>query len=139
MTTTATVAATVKIWSEGADQKGTGQPPYPSRLQLQAGESRVYDNEGSLHRGLRTLILGLDGPGLRASLGDFGVVDRETGGFVVIMLADDGTLDTVLSCSRCGEELRYNFQAASDDDQDYEEFVSWAIDDATDDHTCRRD
>ena len=60
-----------------------------------------------------------------------------------IELTDDGTLDTVLRCSKCGEELRYNFAASSEfaeDDQSnetaYGEFVTWAIDDAGNEHEC---
>lgn len=57
-----------------------------------------------------------------------------------IELSDDGTLDTVLKCSDCGEEFRYNFDPDSDgdasDSKAYNDFVQWAIDNATDDHDC---
>jgi hypothetical protein len=51
-----------------------------------------------------------------------------------IQLADDGTLDTVLACE-CGREFRYNFDGG-DDGQTYDEFVEWAIADASDGHDC---
>lgn len=55
----------------------------------------------------------------------------------MIELTNDGTLDTVLRCSNCGEEMRYNY--ASVDlgcDTSYDEFLDWAIEDATADHDC---
>ena len=70
----------------------------------------------------------------------------------MIKLIDDGTLDTVLRCSECGEELRYNYdgpdtvegstvdeamEKLADADQQYREFVEWAIEDATIAHKCR--
>lgn len=57
----------------------------------------------------------------------------------MITLIDDGTMDTVLRCSECGEEMRYNFQPDPDIDDDgdaYDDFVEWAIEDATADHEC---
>lgn len=64
----------------------------------------------------------------------------------MIVLGDDGTMDTVVRCTECGAELRYNFDpaaaesdAAEDDGKDpYDEFVTWAIDDATNEHACPR-
>jgi len=35
---------------------------------------------------------------------------------MAIQLTDDGTMDTVLKCSKCGEEMRYNFDGAEDTD-----------------------
>ena len=62
---------------------------------------------------------------------------------MAIELTDDGTLDTVLRCSECGGEIRYNFGASSefaDDDQSnesaYNDFVKWAIEDAESEHEC---
>jgi hypothetical protein len=66
---------------------------------------------------------------------------------------DDGTMDTVLRCSECGEEMRYTYdpqspnevedldadQPGADDQQleaAYDAFVEWAIEDATADHEC---
>ena len=53
-------------------------------------------------------------------------------------LGDDGTLDTVIVCDACGEELRYNMDAefGSESDDRYEEFVDWATEDARDTHVC---
>jgi hypothetical protein len=60
----------------------------------------------------------------------------------MIQLTDDGTLDTVLRCSECGEEFRYNYEpdAFSDDgstlaaEASYSAFIEWAI--ATAEHEC---
>ncbi len=60
----------------------------------------------------------------------------------MMRLSDDGTLDTVLICDECGEELRYNYDP-EDADQEYltpecayDMFVAWAIEDAQQDHEC---
>lgn len=68
---------------------------------------------------------------------------------MAIELTDDGTLDTVLRCSECGEEMRYNYDPASlvddspegqqEDEDGYNAFVEWAIEDATDSHECTAD
>lgn len=62
---------------------------------------------------------------------------------MAMQLGDDGTLDTVIVCSECGEELRYNFDGIDDDgraemsDGDaYEAFVTWALEDAGEQHDC---
>jgi hypothetical protein len=62
---------------------------------------------------------------------------------MAIQLTDDGTMDTVLKCSKCGEGMRYNFDGAEDTDageqeseEAYDEFVKWAISDAADAHEC---
>lgn len=66
-------------------------------------------------------------------------------------LTDDGTLDTVVKCDQCGEELRYTYtpdepterlsrdRDLTDDGKDYDAFVSWAIDDAEQTHECASD
>lgn len=71
----------------------------------------------------------------------------------MIELTDDGTLDTVLRCSECGEEFRYNYDPCGTEERAeelrteglsedsinealYDEFVEWAIDDAMGDHEC---
>lgn len=36
---------------------------------------------------------------------------------MTIQLIDDGTMDTVLRCSDCGEEMRYSAPDVADDDQ----------------------
>ena len=61
---------------------------------------------------------------------------------MAITLTDDGTLDTVLRCSECGEELRYNFandngpELADEHAQAYDEWLQFIIEDATADHEC---
>jgi len=57
-----------------------------------------------------------------------------------IVLGDDGTLDTVLHCTDCGQEFRYNFDPSNDIGEDqspddaYDAFVAWAIEDAAGQH-----
>ena len=51
-------------------------------------------------------------------------------------LRDDGTLDTVISCPYCGEELRYTYQTCDDDATDYDDFVQQCLDDFDEDHEC---
>ena len=53
-----------------------------------------------------------------------------------IVLSDDGTMDTVLCCTECGEEMRYNFDPQPDSEETYDDFVEWAIEDAESDHEC---
>lgn len=55
----------------------------------------------------------------------------------MIELTDDGTLDTVLRCSVCGEEMRYNYDGTSA--LSYDSFVDWAIEDAEVEHECQED
>ena len=50
----------------------------------------------------------------------------------MIILVDDGTLDTVLQCDICNTQMRYNF----DGEETLQAFVAWAIDDAHDVHVC---
>lgn len=59
-----------------------------------------------------------------------------------IVLADDGSLDTVFECRGCGETFRFNF-ASSDDDTDdedsedaYDDFVYECLHDLQEDHEC---
>lgn len=65
---------------------------------------------------------------------------------MAIELTDDGTLDTVLRCTECGEEMRYNYDPAADDypiedaaEDAYDAFVEWAIEDAESEHVCASD
>lgn len=84
---------------------------------------------------------------------------------MAIELTDDGTMDTVLRCSECGEEMRYNYDPCGTEERAkeieadlpdyppltvqqiedsvnltlYDEFVEWAIEDATNDHECPQD
>jgi hypothetical protein len=85
---------------------------------------------------------------------------------MAIELTDDGTMDTVLRCSECGEEIRYNYDPSGNEDRAeelteeytrqeralpvftmsrvedrvnetlYDEWVKWAIEDATESHVC---
>lgn len=82
---------------------------------------------------------------------------------MAIELTDDGTMDTVLRCSECGEEMRYNYDPCGTEERAaelteeiartnphwkpnqvsamvdrnlYEDFIDWAIEDATADHEC---
>lgn len=56
-------------------------------------------------------------------------------------VGDDGTLDTVIVCNRCGEEMRYNYDGDSELEtyDDFVDFVDWALEDAADSHTCDED
>lgn len=66
-------------------------------------------------------------------------------------LTDDGTMDTVVRCSECGEELRYNFDPALAETDDgevldeidpaiaYSRWVDSIIEDAESDHECLSD
>lgn len=66
-------------------------------------------------------------------------------------LIDDGTLDTVVKCDGCGEEVRFNYDgmepvvpgedAYSDEELDahYDAFIKWAIESASQDHVCGED
>ena len=67
-------------------------------------------------------------------------------GHAMIRLSDDGTMDTVLKCDECGEEMRYNFDTHNEDCTDesgacgcYDEFVDWAIEDAEYEHECEQE
>ncbi len=55
-------------------------------------------------------------------------------------LTDDGTLDTVLKCTGCGAESRYNFQSVGDEypqgEEGYNAFIEWALLDADEQHEC---
>lgn len=57
-------------------------------------------------------------------------------------LGDDGTLDTVIYCSECGVEQRYNFDPAMPDtiddiESDYASFVDWCLEDFDSEHECQ--
>lgn len=82
---------------------------------------------------------------------------------MAIELTDDGTMDTVLRCSDCGAEMRYNYSDTENNERAadlteeirrtnahwtarqvenavnenlYNEFIAWAIEDATAEHEC---
>jgi hypothetical protein len=48
-----------------------------------------------------------------------------------MILADDGTLDTVIECDACAAQFRYNYDA---ENGEYDSFVDWALDDASGTH-----
>tara|TARA_R100001510_G_scaffold39612_1_gene36063 strand:- start:1708 stop:1911 length:204 start_codon:yes stop_codon:yes gene_type:complete len=48
------------------------------------------------------------------------------------ILIDDGTLDTVISVE--GVEYRYMWDPSADEEETYDDFVEWAIQDAVDQH-----
>lgn len=60
----------------------------------------------------------------------------------MIFLTDDGTLDTVLECSDCGEQMRYNYPTAMDEDEGdyiyYERWTDQIITDETQEHECHQ-
>lgn len=65
---------------------------------------------------------------------------------MAFILTDDGTLDTVLRCEDCGEEVRYHYDPETDDypagddaTDAYKTFVKWAIEDAESEHECEPD
>lgn len=61
-------------------------------------------------------------------------------------LLDDGTLDTVVVCSKCGTELRYNYDPSErlghetwldhNAESAYDDFIVWALCDADAEHIC---
>lgn len=63
-----------------------------------------------------------------------------------IYLTDDGTLDTVLKCDRCGEEFRFNYSPEwaidgpeptdGQNEAAYSDFVAESISEVEDEHTC---
>ena len=52
-----------------------------------------------------------------------------------MLLADDGTMDTVIRCSDCDAEYRYNYLSVEDTEESYENFVERCLDDASNVHT----
>src|SRR5574338_1179332 len=64
---------------------------------------------------------------------------------MAIELTDDGTFDTVLRCTECGAEMRYNYdgepdgQHSEDSGDGYDAFIAWAIEDAESEHVCASD
>ena len=71
-------------------------------------------------------------------LGD-GLCDKEE---IMFKLSDDGTLDTVVTCEDCGEEVRYTYMPEDlpigQPVETYEEFIEWCLKDAAEDHECDR-
>ena len=62
---------------------------------------------------------------------------------MTIILADDGTLDTVLVCDKCNEEFRFCSDCHSDECTDEsgdcacrEGFISDIIEEVTSEHVC---
>jgi len=58
----------------------------------------------------------------------------------MIYLSDDGTLDTVLACSDCREEFRFNYDPDIELDDTltwtYDDFVLDCIAEIKDEHEC---
>jgi len=59
------------------------------------------------------------------------------------VLADDGTMDTVIRCEACGREERFNFACGPDDEDGteytYDAFVADCIEQCEADHVCEDD
>lgn len=64
-----------------------------------------------------------------------------------IHLADDGTMDTVIRCSECGEEFRFNYDPSFEDEPEtedeaqdrYDAFVDECIEEIEAEHECSAD
>lgn len=52
-------------------------------------------------------------------------------------LTDDGTMDTVIRCSKCGEGIRFTYAFGPDDDQTYDDFVDECLELAAREHECQ--
>lgn len=62
----------------------------------------------------------------------------------MFVLIDDGTLDTVVKCDACGEEIRFNYAEACclppiAKPPSYKAFVAECCIDAEEDHLCSHD
>lgn len=59
----------------------------------------------------------------------------------MIELRDDGTMDTVVGCSECGHEMRFNFDPGPDEEgfQDYDDFIDECIETMEEEHECDED
>lgn len=63
---------------------------------------------------------------------------------MAIVLTDDGTLDTVLRCTECGEEFRFNYfpdeqgvdEDTRTDTEIYDDFVQSCIEEVEVEHEC---
>ena len=58
---------------------------------------------------------------------------------MAIQLGDDGTLDTVVFCTECGQEFRgtwEEFRGTWDDGDGRQDFIGWLIADVTAEHEC---
>lgn len=71
-------------------------------------------------------------------------------------LSDDGTMDTIIRCSECGEEQRYNYDGDTEEEcaplcasrvpfgectcgraeRSYDAFVDWCLEDFESEHVC---
>ena len=59
----------------------------------------------------------------------------------MIELTDDGTFDTVMRCSICGDEKRYRFDPGSPEEElevAFDNFRIWALEDAEAHHRCQK-
>src|SRR5690242_16284475 len=61
---------------------------------------------------------------------------------MAIELTDDGTLDTVLRCTECGEEFRFSSETLADYDPEEmtrDQFIEQCIEDVENEHVCPLD
>ena len=61
----------------------------------------------------------------------------------VIKLGDDGTMDTVIVCTECGEEFRFMYHSSFEEVRSevlaYNNFVNDCITEVDEDHECEED
>jgi hypothetical protein len=55
---------------------------------------------------------------------------------VSIIEIDDGTLDTVLKCTKCGEVFRGNWMPGESPEDSYTSSVIWFVTDVEQQHVC---
>ena len=64
---------------------------------------------------------------------------------ITALLVDDGTLDTVFACSKCGVEYRYNFVCSADTEFEedgtdaYDVFLEQCVEDFETEHECDKE
>jgi hypothetical protein len=58
---------------------------------------------------------------------------------VSIYLTDDGTLDTVLRCDECGEEIRYSSPYDANEPFNRDEWIDEIIADEELEHVCNEE
>lgn len=54
----------------------------------------------------------------------------------MIVLSDDGTMDTVVVCDECGQEYRGTYDGDGDPETGYDDFVDYLINEVADEHIC---
>ena len=58
---------------------------------------------------------------------------------MAITVDDDGTMDTVLVCDKCGQEYRFTYEPGPDNpggSEDYKAFVNASIEEVEAEHEC---